>query len=153
MLVNKPINFSRTSATYAPTIPITTAKRLIVRSRGVAVKSPSPSAMSRSLSGIAGSDPLEVRRRYAIVIEEHPGPLSGRLDSADDLTEEHRELALGARRQLLDRANQPVLDGVRRGDSSQTAAWREDKLELARVSGRPLPCDEAALNEARNDRP
>src|SRR5919107_4967584 len=143
-LVKNPISRRSPSATYALTIPMTTANTLMGMSRGVTVKSPRLSAMSRSGLAIRAGSPL------TNIIEEHAWLVLDGVHAADDLMQERRELPPGAGGQIVNRADQAVLDGARRLDADATAPRCQHQLEPACVAGGAPPRDEAALDQPRD---
>src|SRR4029079_7891322 len=105
-LVKSPISFSSASATNALTTPIHAANRLMTRSRGVAVKSPRLSAMSRICLDIPAGTPS------AMVVEEHAGFALGGLHPIDDGPEQPRQSVARPGRKLLDGRDQGALRGA-----------------------------------------
>src|SRR5262245_50343380 len=141
-LVKSPISFSSPSATNAPTSPMTIANALMMRSLGVAVKSPRFSAMSRSRLDML------VRAPFARLVEEHPRFVRRRLHALDDESQKRRELFARLGRQLSNRDDESFLSGAGCLRGQPPAAWCQHQLEPAGVALGRLPPDQLLRNQA-----
>src|SRR5262245_23365006 len=121
---------------------MTVANALMMRSRGVAVKSPRFSAMSRSRLDMLWRSP------FARIVEEHPRFVRRRLHALDDESQKRRELIARLGRQLSDRGGESFLGraGCLRGQSP--TSWCQHQLEPAGVPLGRLSPDQLLRNQA-----
>src|SRR6476619_399646 len=123
-LVKSPISFRSPSATNALTTPILTANRLMTSSRGVAVKSPRLSAISRICLDMPAGTPS------AMVVEEHTGSAFGGLHPVDDAPEQPRQSVARPGRKLLQGRNQCALRGAGRCHGETPPSRGQHEFEL-----------------------